>query len=159
VKRGEAMILFAVASYTFAISASAVDEIRSADALQSFTPSPRLRVPEVRHTLKRDGKTLFVVDANLHFRLLPSRITRVLLLRNVPIGIAVNETHRMTEVSAVYSLPRAFKGEERDWYRGVALIGEDVIPVVNPSAFLDEEQLQRLQLEIASERSTKGATA
>ena len=53
VKRGEAMILFAVASYLFAISAAAVDEIRSATSLEPFTPSPRVRVPTVRYTMTR----------------------------------------------------------------------------------------------------------
>lgn len=159
VKRGEAMILFAVASHTFVIAASAVDEIRDAAAMKAFTPSPRLRVPMVNHTLTRDGKTAFVVNANTHFRLLPSPMTRVLLLRNAPVGLAVGQTHRMTEVSALYALPHAFSGEERNWYRGLALIGEDVVPVVNPSAFLDEEQLERLHVEYAAILTAKGATA
>ena len=159
VKRGEAMILFAVASYTFAIAATAVDEIRDAAALKPFTPSPRLRVPMVNHTLTRDNKIAFVVNGNTHFRLLPSPMTRVLLLRNAPVGLAVGQTHRMTEVSALYTLPRAFTGEERNWYRGLALIGDDVVPVMNPAAFLDEEQLERLHAEYAAIIRTKGATA
>jgi len=159
VKRGEAIILFAVASYMFAISAAAVDEIRDATSLKPFKPSPRLRIPTIRHTLTREGRTSFVVDANLHFHLLPSPVTRVVILRNVPIAIAVEQTHRMTEVSSLIALPHAFTGEERNWYRGLALIGEDVVPVVNPKAFLDEAQLERLQAEYATVFAAKGATA
>jgi chemotaxis signal transduction protein len=153
------MILFSVADYTFAISASAVDEIRDAAALKPFTPSPRLRVPTVFNTLTRDGKTIFVVSANTHFRMLPSPVTRVLLLRNAHIGVAVGQTHRMMEVSSLYALPRAFTGEERTWYRGLALMGENVVPVVQPDCFLDSAQLERLQLELRIAPVAKGATA
>lgn len=159
VKRGEAMILFAVASYSFAISASAVEEIRSATSLDPFTPSPRVRIPAVRYTMTRQGRTTFVVDANLHFRILPSPVTRVLMLRNSPVGLAVGQTHRMTEISSLYALPRAFSGVEREWYRGLALFGEDVVPVVNPAAFLDEAQLERLTLAFSGQLPAKGATA
>jgi chemotaxis signal transduction protein len=157
-KRGEAMILFAVAHYTFAISAAAVDEIRDAVAMKPFAPSPRFRVPTVLHTLTRDSRTAFVVNANMHLRLLPSPITRVLLLRNAPIGLAVGETHRMTEISLLYALPRAFTGEERSWYRGLALIDDNVVPVINPAVLLDNAQLERLQVEY-SVVIAKGATA
>ena len=158
-KRGEAMILFEVASSLFAISAAAVEEIRSASTLEPFTPSPRVRVPTVRYTMTRQARTTFVVDANLHFRILPSPITRVLMLRNSPVGVAVGQTHRMTEISSLYALPQAFTGIEREWYRGLALFGEDVVPVVNPAAFLDQAQLERLQLGFGKQNPAKGATA
>jgi chemotaxis signal transduction protein len=158
-RRGEPMILFTVASFTFAISASVVDEIRSADVLKPFTPSPWLHTPTVRFTATHHNSTVFVVEANLHFRILPSPLTRVLLLRNRPVGIAVEQTHRMIEISTLYSLSRAFTGEEREWYRGLALMGEDVIPVVNPAAFLDEGQLERLRDTLSTRAQSKGAIA
>jgi chemotaxis signal transduction protein len=158
-KRGEAMILFAVGPHVFGISASAVDEIRSADMLMPFTPSPRLRVPTVRYTAMRDSKTFFVVDAHVHFGVQPAPVTRVLLLRQSPVALAVGQTHRMTEISALYSLPRAFTGKEREWYRGLALMGEDLVPVINPAALLDEVQVQQLQIACSTERVARGATA
>ena len=158
-KRGEAMILFGVGAYVFGVSAAAVDEIRSADALKPFTPLPRMRVPTVRYTLLRDGKTFFVVDANLHFGMKASPVTRVLLLRHSPVALAVGQTHRMTEIAALYSLPHAFTGKEREWYRGLALMGEDLVPVVSPAALLDEMQLEQLRMAYSTERAVKGATA
>jgi chemotaxis signal transduction protein len=156
VKRGEAMILFTVACYTFAIAASAVDEIRGIDSMQWITTP---KVAKVRHTLVREGKTLFVIDANLHFRMLPSHATRVIVLRGAPLAVAVDQTHRMTEITALYALPQAFKGEERHWYRGLALIGEDVVPVVNPAAFITPGELERLNRASGSESGAQGATA
>jgi len=46
----------------------------------------------------------------------------------------------MTEISALYALPHAFTGQERQWYRGLAVLAgtdgqPEVVPVVNPDAF------------------------
>ena len=142
-RQGEAVILFTVNAHRFAIAASAIDEIRNAESLESIPGGTR--IAKVSQTLKREGRRFFVVDAGLHFRLPPLRPARVLLLRNSAVALAVQTTDRMTEVAALHPLPQSFHGEEREWYRGLALIGDDVVPVVNPAEFLsafEQEQLE-----------------
>jgi chemotaxis signal transduction protein len=141
------MIFFGVGEATFAISASAVEEIRGADGLR---PLVQGEVAKVRHLLERAGKTYYVVDAGCHFRMLPIPGNRVLVLRRGKAALLVQRIDLMREVSSIYALPSAFRGEERQWYRGLAAIpgaagapalgqaGEEfqVVPVLNPDALL-----------------------
>jgi hypothetical protein len=46
----------------------------------------------------------------------------------------------MQDLAAIHALPAAFSGEERRWYRGLAVIKGKVIPVVNESAFLSKAE-------------------
>lgn len=155
----EAMILFAVGNYTFAIAAQAVEEIRNIDGLKSLPPgavTPRLA--KFKHVLQRDGKTYFVVDSNMHFRLFPSKATRLLVLRESAAAVTVDRTDRITEIGALHALPRAFNGEERQWYRGLAMIDDKVVPVVNPASFMAKSEYQVLQAAVAgAEAAAKGA--
>ncbi|HKF19919.1 MAG TPA: hypothetical protein VKE93_00040, partial [Candidatus Angelobacter sp.] len=116
----EGVILFTVAGYKFAIAAAAVKEIRGMEGMHPFTLgaiSPRLG--KLKYTLERDGITYFVVEANAHFHLPASTPGRVLVLRNLSTAVLVDSTDRMTEISALHALPRAFKRDEREWYRGL----------------------------------------
>ena len=85
------------------------------------------------------------MDANLHLRILSSHATRLLLLRDASIALTADSIDRMAQITALHPLPHAFQGEERDWYRGLALIGEDVVPVVNPAALLSKAEIVKLQ--------------
>ena len=141
----EGVILFTVAGYKFAIAAAAVKEIRSMEGMHPFTLgaiSPRLG--KLKYTLERDGITYFVVEANAHFHLPASTPGRVLVLRNLSTAVLVDSTDRMTEISALHALPRAFKRDEREWYRGLAVVGGQVIPVVNAGAFLSKSEQEIL---------------
>lgn len=146
---GEQVILFAVGDFTFACAANAVDEIRALDGLQ---PVGRIfahsRLARVKFTLDRDGKTYFVVDSNLHFHMLPSKATRLLVMRDSKVAVLVDSIDRMAEIPLVHPLPRAFTGDERIWYRGVALIGQEVVPVVNPAAFLSKAELAVVEADL-----------
>jgi chemotaxis signal transduction protein len=133
----ENVILFTVAGFRFAIAAAAVSEIRSAEGLKRFSGERSHRAADkVEHTLQRDGVTFFVVNVARHFGLAPCKPDRVLLLRHTAAALLVDSTDRMTEISVLRSLPLAFKGEERNWYRGLTILNGEVLPVVNPSAFL-----------------------
>src|SRR5260370_40275253 len=94
------------------------------------------KLAKVNHTLNRNEKTYFVVDASAHLLMLPSRTARVLLLRGSLIAVAVDSIDRIAVISAIHPLPHAFIGEERGWYRGVTLFNDAVIAVVNGAAFL-----------------------
>jgi hypothetical protein len=47
-------------------------------------------------------------------------------------------------LNAVHALPKAFRGEERNWYRGLAYIEDNVIPMVNPAGFLTAAEFEKL---------------
>jgi len=147
--RGEPMILFAVGSNTFAIAAAEVDEIRE---LHDVAPSkPAFGYSKIKSKLQRDKREYFVVDAASHFQMLPSKTARLLVLRNHPVAVTADSIDRMTDISLVQPLPAAFRGLERTWYKGLAVLDGTVIPVVNPASFLSEEEAKNLR--------TKGATS
>ena len=134
---GEAVILFAVGGHTFAAPAAEVDEIRDLHGIESIeTATQHTSVSKVIATLERSGRTYFVVDAARHFRLPGSEASRLMVLRGHLIAICVENIDRMAEIGKTLPLPKAFRGEERRWYRGLVLIGEKVIPVVQMSSFL-----------------------
>jgi chemotaxis signal transduction protein len=146
--RGEPMILFAVGPNTFAIAASEVDEIRD---LHDVTPiKTAVGYARVKSTLRRAKRDYFVIDAASHFQMLPSKVARLLVLRNHPVAVTADSIDRMTDISVVQPLPTAFRGLERTWYRGLAVLDGSVVPVVNPAAFLSESE--------AAELRVKGAT-
>jgi chemotaxis signal transduction protein len=126
-----------VGEFRFAIAAAAVSEIRGTEGLERFSPERSHRAAtKVDYTLHRDGVTLFVVNGARHFGLTPAKLGRVLVLRHMAAALLVDSTDRMMEISVLRSLPMAFKGEERNWYRGLTILNGEVLPVVNPAAFL-----------------------
>ncbi len=61
---------------------------------------------------------------------------------------------------AVYALPQAFHGEERQWYRGLTYLEDRVIPVIKPDGFLTPEEFARLDRaakSIAARHEIEGA--
>jgi len=140
-RRSEAVILFSVASTTFAISAAAVEEIRNAFGLRPLAcNAAHGSLAKVRHTLQRGHKVFFVVDAAAHFHTALAAPTRLLMLRNSRVAVAVESIDRMAEIHALYPLPTAFRGDERRWYRGLALVAGRIVPVVDPEVFLTRAQ-------------------
>ena len=156
----EDMIVFAVNEVRFAIAASAVVEIRNLDGLiPHSTPDPSAKV---RYTLVREDKgrensstdslkrkhsehLYFVVEGCAHFGLPATRAGHVLLLRDCATAVLVDGIERMMQVSHITALPLAFTGEERSWYRGLAVVDGKVIPVVNPDSFLSKAEVTALQ--------------
>lgn len=143
--RPEQVILFCVAKQTFAIAADAVQEIRSTDSLAGAAiEMEQNSVPKVRHMFERAHRTYFVVNACAHFHLAVSRPALVLILRQLRAAVLVDRIERMVELSAIYPLPQAFDGEERQWYRGLAYLDDHVIPVIQPSGFLSPAEFRWL---------------
>ena len=137
----ETVILFSVGGANFAMDARAVEEIRETAGLKNFVSYAfQDRFAKVTHTLERQGKTVFVVDACAHFRIREKQSTRVMVLRHAPAAVAVESIDGMLEIYAIHKLPVAFTGEERNWYRGLALIKGRVVPVVRPEAFLSRAE-------------------
>ncbi|MDT8070648.1 MAG: chemotaxis protein CheW [Terriglobia bacterium] len=136
-RRGEAAILFAVGGFTFAAPATEVDEIRDLHGTESMeSATEQSSVAKVVGTLERSGRTHYVVDGARHFRVSGSNPSRLMILRSQPIAVRVESIDRMAEIGKTLPLPKAFRGDERRWYRGLVLIGEQVVPVVHMASFL-----------------------
>ncbi|MFZ0213456.1 MAG: chemotaxis protein CheW [Candidatus Acidiferrales bacterium] len=143
--RTEAVILFVISGQTFAITASAIHEIRSTDSISGAASEITVEgIAKVRHVLHRGRKSYYVVNGCAHFGLPTSRPALVLVLRHCHVAVLVDAIDRMETISLLMALPPGFSGPERAWYRGVTLIGEDMVPVVNPSGFLTERELAQL---------------
>ena len=160
----EDVILFVVKGQRFAIAANAVDEIRNLEGLSPLPPAlkhPRLsKVKAVLVREKKDpDKVFFVVDAASHFGLPAAEPGRVLVLRASSAALQVESIDRMTQISTVVALPQAFSGQERLWYRGLALLGDQVVPLVSPEAFLNKGEQAVLQASWKGFAAAKGATA
>lgn len=160
-RRLEPVILFSVARQTFAISADAVQEIRSTDSLAGAANEiEQPLLAKVRHTIERAHRKYYVVNACSHFNLPITRPTLVLILRQLRVAVLVDKIERMAEINAVHPLPRAFIGEERRWYRGLAYLEDHVIPVIEPAGFLAREEFQaldRITRAAESQREMEGA--
>jgi chemotaxis signal transduction protein len=149
----ETVILFSAGGVHFAIAARAVEEIRESAGLKSFVSYAfQDRFSKVKHTLDRQGKTTFVVDACTHFRIPEKQSARVMILRHAPAALAVESIDGMKEIYAIHKLPVAFTGEERNWYRGLTLIEGRVVPVVRPEAFLSKAETALLAAASPAER-------
>jgi chemotaxis signal transduction protein len=141
----QTVVLFYVANQMFAIAADYVQEIRSTDGLAGSAyeiENPEL--PKVRHTIERNHRTFYVVNAGMHFGLPVTRPSLVLILRQFRAALLVDRIDRMADIPGVHALPLAFAGDERRWYRGLAYLDDSVIPVVEPTGFLTPEEFQRL---------------
>ena len=153
----EDVILFTVSGFRFVIAAGAVHEIRGLQGLQPFSLGRiSVQLAKLKYTLERSGTTYFVVDAAFHFRLTPSHPSRLLILRNIPAAVLVDSTDRMMGISALHGLPQAFTHEERGWYRGLAVMDGEVVPVVNHNAFLSKTEQEKLRESLGR---LQGATA
>jgi len=142
----EQIVIFAIGEYSFVISASAVQEIRSTDSLGgNIVELERPVLRKVRHVVERDSHSYYVVSGYEHFRLPLSRPTSVLILRNVPAAVLVDRIEEMAEMRVLLGLPRTFCGEERTWYRGLTVVARKVVPVAEPRGFLTSEELRQLE--------------
>jgi hypothetical protein len=159
--RSEPVILFSVANRPFAIAVHAVQEIRSTDSLAGTAVEiEQPGLPKVRHFIERGRRTYYVVNGCTHFGLRVMRPTLVLILRQFRAALLVYRIERMAEVSALYQLPRAFTGEERRWYRGLAYLDDLVIPIIHPAGFLSPDDFRRLDFAVKaadSQRPMEGA--
>ena len=143
--RTEQIILFRASNQLFAISSASVQEVRSVDSLAGAAveiSEPSL--DKVRHAIRRGERNLYVVNAPLHFGLQPTPAALVFLLRKSRVALLVDGIEKMTTMTRLQALPATFCHEERTWYRGLTVLDQNVIPVVNPAGFLTAEELSML---------------
>jgi chemotaxis signal transduction protein len=143
--RREQIILFRSSSEIFAISSGSVQEVRSVDSLAGAAIDvSEPRVSKVRHAIRRGDRNLFVVNAALHFGLPLSAAMLVFVLRKSRVALLIDGIEKMTTMTMLQALPNAFCHEERQWYRGLTVLDQSVIPVVNPDGFLTPDELSLL---------------
>lgn len=150
--RAEQVILFRIGGQLFAISSAAVQEIRSTDILSGA--ATEITLPEVRkvqHVLHRGRRVRYVVHGGTLFGLPASRATLVFLLRSGRAALLVDSIEKMAAITRLQAMPQAFCHEERAWYRGLTVLEDGVVPVVNPEGLLMPEEIALLDATIAAE--------
>ena len=144
--RTEQIILFRVSSHLFAISSASVQEVRSVDNIAGLARDlPDSTIRKVRHSIRRGDRTLYIVNAALHFGLQPEPAALVFFLRRTRTALLVDGIEKMTTMSRLQALSLAFQGEERNWYRGLTALDQAFIPVVQPEGFLSLAELTLLE--------------
>ncbi len=146
VLRTEQIILFRVSGQLFAVSSGSVQEVRSVDSLAgSATELVAPGLKKVRHIVRRGDKSLFVVNGALHFGLPPTSGSLVFVLRGTHTALLIDGIEKMATMTRLQALPQAFCHEERDWYRGVTALDQNVVPVVKPDGFLTLGEIALLE--------------
>jgi chemotaxis signal transduction protein len=144
--RTEQIILFRVSGQQFAISSASVQEVRSVDNIAGMARElPDSHLTKVRHSIRRADRTLYIVNAAIHFGLQPQPASLVFFLRRTRTALLIDGIEKMTTMSRLQALSLAFQGEERAWYRGLTSLDQTVIPVVQPEGFLSLEELTLLE--------------
>jgi chemotaxis signal transduction protein len=140
--RTEQIILFRCSTQVFAISSASVQEVRSVDSLAgSPMEIEEPSLPKVRHVFRRGEQNLYVVNGAVHFGLHPSPASLIFLLRRARTALLIDGIEKMTTMTRLQALPAAFCHEERVWYRGLTVLDQSVIPVVDPEGFLTTDEL------------------
>lgn len=143
--RAEQIILFRSSDQIFAISSSSVQEVRSVDSLAGAAVEiNEAGLGKVRHAVRRGDRNLYVVNAAIHFGLRPTPAALIFLIRKSRVALLVDGIEKMTSMTRLQALPGAFCHEERVWYRGLTVLDQNVIPVVNPTGFLTAEEISLL---------------
>jgi chemotaxis signal transduction protein len=144
--RTEQIILFRVSGQIFAISSASVQEVRSVDNIAGMARDlPESHLKKVRHSIRRGDRTLYIVNAALHFGLQPQPASLVFFLRRTRAALLIDGIEKMTTMTRLQALSHAFQGEERNWYRGLTALDQTVVPVVHPEGFLSLEELTLLE--------------
>ncbi len=161
--RTEQINLFRVSGQLFAVSSASVQEVRSVDSLSGAATElnqPTLR--KVRHVLRRGDKVLYVINAAAHFGLPASSAGLVFVLRKTRTALLVDGMDKMATMTRLQALPLSYCHEEREWYRGLTALDQNVIPVVNPEGFLTPEEFALLDAALppleTSEETAAGST-
>src|SRR5450432_339356 len=145
--RSEQIILFRCSNQLLAISSASVQEVRSVDSLACVaTEIDEPSVRKVRHALRRGERCIYVVNAAVHFGLKPSPAALIFLLRKSRVALLLDGIEKMTTMTRLQALPAAFCHEERKWYRGLTVLEQNVLPVINPEGFLSQEEYFLLDL-------------
>jgi len=108
------VILFTAGGMRFAVAADEVQEVRGGD----------------ERTTMRKLKGTELIDFALQVGLGEGILERLLVLKPGECALEVTDVERMASIPKVVSLPGMFRGMERQWYRGLLLLENEVVPLV-----------------------------
>ncbi len=108
------VILFTAGGVRFAVLSSEVEEIRDRDYRTAIR---KLKGPEP-------------VDFALQVGLGAGILERFVVLKPGEYSLGVTEVERMASLPRMVPLPSLFRGAERQWYRGLLLLENEVVPLV-----------------------------
>jgi len=156
--RTEQIILFRVGGQLFAVSSASVQEVRSVDSLGGSTTElsqPGLR--KVKHVVRRGGNTVYVINGAMHFGLPATPAALIFVLRRTRTALLIDGIEKMTTMTRLQALPKAFCHEERQWYRGLTTVDQSVVPVVEPEGFLTPEEMALLDAALQPDKTSEAA--
>jgi hypothetical protein len=110
------VIFFTAGGVRFAVEAAHVEEIRQHEERAASTRL-RARGPQP-------------IDFAFEVGLGPGQIERFVVLKPGERALGVTDVERMSIQPKLVALPPVFCGAERQWYRGLLLLDNDVIPLV-----------------------------
>lgn len=108
------VILFTAGGVRFAVEAGQVEEIRDREDRNAIRP---LRGPEL-------------IDFALQVGLGAGTLERFVVLKPGECALGVSGVERMTSLPKAVPLPAIFRGAERQWYRGLLLLENEVVPLI-----------------------------
>ena len=108
------VIMFTAGGVRFAVEASEVQEIRDGDERAAI------------HKIK--GRA--AVDFAQQLGLGAGKLEHFVVLKPGECSLGVTEVERMTTLPKAVPLPGLFRGAERQWYRGLLLLENEVVPLV-----------------------------
>jgi chemotaxis signal transduction protein len=138
-RRGEPVVIFRLGSQRFLIASAEVEEIR--DLPQGNLPATV--------AARSHGKPIPVIAADRIFGVQSVRLEQLLVLKVRRVAVAISQIEGMAELREIVALPPGFHGQERSWYRGLGLVRQQIMPVVNAAIFVES----------ASEPATPAAMA
>jgi chemotaxis signal transduction protein len=65
------------------------------------------------------------------------KLEQLLVLKARRVAVAISQIEGMAELREIVALPRGFHGQERSWYRGLGLVRQQIMPVVNAAIFVE----------------------
>jgi chemotaxis signal transduction protein len=149
--RTEQIILFRISGQLFGVSSAAVQEVKSSDSLSgSLREIFSEGLNKVRQITKRGDTTVYVIDGARHFGLQSTSGAMVFVLRNTRTALLVDGIEKMTTMTRLQALPKAFRNEERRWYRGLTALDQTVVPIIHPEGFLTRAEIAELDASAAA---------
>lgn len=134
-----AIIRFRVGSYTMGIAAGSLQEICRDQDLT-----------------RRERENLAVLSGHEIFGVVAGSDLHLLILNPGLAAFRVDRVERMVVTGSMNPLPKAFQGDERIWFQGLAIIDGVILPIVNP-ATIEREAQARAPKNLDAVAATQGA--
>jgi len=126
-RRGEPVVIFRLGSHRFVIASAEVEEVR--DLHHGDLP--------LAIAARGNGRQIPVIAADRIFGVQSAKLEQLLVLKVRRVAVAIGRIEGMAELREIVELPRGFRGQERSWYRGLGLVQQQIMPVVNAAMFAE----------------------